>query len=87
MSPAKIQLILFATDSGLLENLKRFSIELPYISYEAGYGPQAVAKANLDALWATPMAGVELFGAAPPFPMHEARVQLSCSQHGGHQFL
>jgi hypothetical protein len=33
-----------------------------------------VAKAGLDALWATPMAGVELFAATLPFPLHEACV-------------
>jgi hypothetical protein len=74
MTFAKTELVLFDTDSGLLENLKRFSRELPYISYEVGYGPAVVAKANLDALWITPMAAVELFGANPPFPLHEARV-------------
>jgi hypothetical protein len=74
MTAGNIQLVLFGTDSGLLENLKRSSATLPYISYEQGYGPQVVAKAGLDALWATPMIGAELFGATPPFPLHEARV-------------
>jgi hypothetical protein len=74
LASSKTQLILFGTDTGILEDLKRFSTELPYVSYEGGYGPQVVAKAGLDALWATPMAGVELFGATPPFPLHEAQV-------------
>jgi len=74
MSSAKAELVLFGTDSSFLENLKELSTELPYISYEVGYGPQVVARAGLDAMWATPMAGIELFGAAPPFPLHEARV-------------
>ena len=69
-----IQLVLFGTDTGLLEDLKRCSGGLPYIMYEQGYGPQVVVKADLDALWATPMIGAELFGAIPPFPLHEARV-------------
>ena len=69
-----IQLVLFGTDTGLLEDLKRCSCGLPYIMYEKGYGPQVVVKADLDALWATPMIGAELFSATPPFPLHEARV-------------
>ncbi len=68
------ELILFGADSGFLQNLKRFSSELPYISYEVGHGPQVVAKAGLDAMWATPMSGAELFGAVPPFPLHKAQV-------------
>jgi len=71
---AKLELVLYGTDFDLLEKLKRFSADMPYIVYEPGYGPQAVTKAGLDALWATPMIGVELFGAAPPFPIHEAQV-------------
>ncbi len=47
---------------------------MAYISYQPGYGPDAVRKGGLDALWATPMVGVELFGAIPPFVIHEARV-------------
>ena len=74
MTTGNIQLVLFGTDAGLLEELRRCSDALPYISYEQGYGPQVVVKANLDALWATPMIGAELFGATPPFPLHEARV-------------
>jgi len=74
MITGNTQLVLFGTDSGLLEDLKRSSAALPYISYEQGYGPQVGAKAGLDALWATPMVGAELFGATPPFPLHEARV-------------
>lgn len=70
----KPQLVLFSTDTALLEKLKPFSIGLPYISYEVGNGPQVTRKARLDALWATLMAGVELFGAKPPFPVHEASV-------------
>ncbi len=69
-----IQLVLFGTDKGLLEDLKRCSGGLPYMAYEQGYGPQVVVKADLDALWATPMVGAELFGATPPFPLHEASV-------------
>jgi hypothetical protein len=69
-----IQLVLYGTDTGLLEDLKRRSGGLPYIMCEQGYGPQVVVKADLDALWATPMIGAELFGAIPPFPLHEARV-------------
>src|SRR5438105_2199407 len=74
MNSGNIQLVLFGTDTSLLEELKRSSSALPYLSYEGGYGPQVVAKARLDALWATPMTAVELFGAVPPFPLHEARV-------------
>lgn len=74
MTSGNIQLVLFGTDAGLLENLKRSSAALPYVSYKGGYGPQVVAKASLDALWATPMVGAELFGAVPPFPLHEAHV-------------
>ncbi len=70
----KPQLILFSSDSALLEKLKPFSEGLPYIGYEVGYGPSVTEKAHLDAFWATLMSGVELFGAVPPFPLHEARV-------------
>jgi len=69
-----IQLILFGTDSGLLEDLKRRSAALPYLSYEPGCGPDVVSRQGLDAVWATPMIGAELFGATPPFPLHQARV-------------
>jgi hypothetical protein len=71
---AKPRLILYGSDTALLEKLKLHSSELPYISYEAGYGPQVTAKAHLDALWVTLMGAVELFGVAPPFPLHQARV-------------
>jgi hypothetical protein len=74
MSTARPQLVLFSTNVALLEKLRPFSADLPYISYETGHGPQVSKKAALDALWATLMVGVELFGAVPPFPMHEARV-------------
>ncbi len=67
-------LVLFGTDLDLLEELKRASVAFPYLSCEPGYGPQVIATAGLDALWATPMVGAELFGATPPFPVHEARV-------------
>jgi hypothetical protein len=69
-----IQLVLYGTDTDLLEDLKRRAGGLPYIMCEQGYGPQVVVKADFDALWATPMIGAELFGAIPPFPLHEARV-------------
>lgn len=68
------QLILFSPDAALLDRLRPFSAALPYITYEIGHGPQVTAKAGLDALWATLMAGIELFGAVPPFPLYEARV-------------
>ena len=74
MTEGRPQLVLFSPDAALLEMLRPFSAELPYIRYEAGHGPQVTAKAGLDALWATLMAGVELFGAVPPFPLYEARV-------------
>ena len=68
------QLILFSTDAALLERLKPHATALPYIAFEVGNGPEVTARARLDALWATLMAGVELFGAVPPFPLHDARV-------------
>lgn len=68
------QLILFSTDASLLEKLKPHGSVLPYIAFEVGNGPEVTARARLDALWATLMAGVELFGAVPPFPLHDARV-------------
>jgi hypothetical protein len=74
MSNARPQLVLFSTDPAFLEKLRRFSTDLPDISYETGHGPQVSKKAALDALWTTLMVGVELFGAAPPFAIHEARV-------------
>ena len=70
----KLQLVLYGTNTDLLEDLKRCSGGLPYVLYEQGYGPQVAMKASLDALWTTPMAGAELFGATPPFPLHEACV-------------
>lgn len=68
------QLILFSTDASLLERLKPHGTALPYIAFEVGNGPEVTVRARLDALWATLMAGVELFGAVPPFPLHDARV-------------
>jgi hypothetical protein len=68
------RLVLFSPDVALLEKLRPFSAELPYISYEAGSAPHVTTKVALDAFWTTLMAGVELFGALPPFPLHEARV-------------
>jgi hypothetical protein len=57
-----------------LEKLRAHSAGLPYVRYQLGYGPDVTAKAGLDAFWVTLTAGVELFGAAPPFPLHEARI-------------
>jgi len=74
MSGRKPQLILFGSEPAALEELKPFSATLPYVDYEVGYGPQVVAKAHLDAFWVTLMGAVELFGAAPPFPLHRAQV-------------
>ncbi len=71
---AKPRLILYGSDTALLQKLKLQSSQLPYISYEAGHGPQVTARARLDALWVTLMGAVELFGAAPPFPLHQACV-------------
>ncbi len=68
------QLILFSTDASLLEKLKPHGSALPYLTFEVGSGPEVTARARLDALWATLMVGVELFGAVPPFPFHDARV-------------
>jgi|SRR5277367_5532075 len=73
-SSKRTQIVLFGSDFALLESLKPFSAGLPYISYEVGYGPQVTARTHLDAMWATPMMGVEIFGANPPFPLHEAQV-------------
>jgi hypothetical protein len=70
----KPQLVLFSGDSALLEKLRPFSAGIPYIRCEVGSGPQITTSVKLDALWATLMAGVELFGAAPPFSLHEACV-------------
>src|SRR5262249_33817103 len=61
-------------DSSLLADLQRSMSLLAFVSYEQGYGPEVVAKAGLDALWAGAMAGIELFGAVPPLPLHEAQV-------------
>lgn len=74
MATTKPQLILYGTDAGILERLRPFSAALRYIGYEVGYGIEIAAKAKLDALWLTPMAAVELYGANPPFPVHEAQV-------------
>lgn len=71
---AGVEIVFYGTDSNLLEKLRQFSEEMAYISYQPGYGPDAVRNGGLDALWATPMVGVELFGAIPPFVTHEARV-------------
>src|SRR5712691_6347964 len=74
MTDTKLRLILFGSDPAALERLKAFSEGMPYIGYEVGHGPQVAANARLDALWLTLMEAVELFGAAPPFPLYEARV-------------
>jgi len=68
------RLVLYGSDVALLERLKPYSTELPYIAYETGYGPQATARAHLDAVWVNLMGAVELFGATPPFPLHEAQI-------------
>src|ERR1035438_7552012 len=68
------RLILFSPDSLFLDELKPFSAGLPFIEYWVGYGPEVTAKAKLDALWVTIMGAVELFGAVPLFPLHEAFV-------------
>ncbi len=70
----KPNLILFGSDRAFLESLKPYSVKLPYVGYEAGFGPQVTARAHLDALWVTPMVAMELFGAAPPFPPYKAEV-------------
>ena len=70
----KLELILFGPDRAFLNSLKPHSANLPYISYELGFGPQVAQNARLDAFWSTPMMGAELFGAAPPFPLHQAQV-------------
>ena len=70
----KPELILFSRDAVLLERLRPFAEGIPYLKCEVGSGPQVTAAAQLDALWATLMVGAELFGAVPPFPLHEARV-------------
>lgn len=70
----KPELILFSRDTALLARLKPFAEGIPYLSCQVGNGPQVTAAAQLDALWATLMVGAELFGAVPPFPLHEARV-------------
>jgi hypothetical protein len=76
-----LQLVLFSSDSALLEKLSAFSKGLPYIGFEVGQGPQVAANAHLDAFWATLMVGVELFGAVPPFPLHEAKVLRTPQSH------
>lgn len=70
----KPQLVLFSSDIAALEKLKPYSEGMNYISYEVGYGPEVAGKAKLDAFWVSLMGGIELFAAAPPFPLHEARV-------------
>jgi hypothetical protein len=74
MTTEKPQLILYGSDASVLDMLKPYSAELPYLSYEVGYGPEVTDKAHLDAFWVTLAGGVELFGASPPFPLHAARV-------------
>jgi hypothetical protein len=74
MTSSPTHLVVFSPDSALVNHLKTFSADLPFLSFEVGHGPQVTERAKLDALWATPMVGIELFGAAPPFPLHEARV-------------
>jgi hypothetical protein len=74
VTDTKPHLILFSTDALLLERLKPYGTALPYMAFEVGHGPEVTARAHLDALWATLMTGVELFGAVPPFPLHDARV-------------
>lgn len=69
-----VEIVLYGTDTSLLEKLSQFSEDMDYILYQPGYGVEVVRQAKLDALWATLMVGIELFGAVPPFPFHEARV-------------
>ncbi|MBL8234838.1 MAG: hypothetical protein JNL98_40435 [Bryobacterales bacterium] len=76
-----VQIVLYGTDTALLERLQRSSDRMPYISVQPGYGPEAVRNGRLDALWATPMVGVELFGATPPFVIHEACIVETPTQH------
>jgi hypothetical protein len=71
------ELIVFSRDEALVERLRPFAQGIPYLKWEVGNGPQVTAATELDALWATLMVGAELFGAVPPFPLHEARVHLT----------
>jgi hypothetical protein len=68
------ELTIYDTNAHFLRTLQECSKDLPYIHFEVGYGPDVVVKASLDALWATPIAGAELFGASPPFPLHKAKI-------------
>lgn len=74
MSGHVTTLVFYDTDSDFIENLRRFSTDLAFIEYQVGYGPEVTARASLDALWVSPMAGVELFRASPPFPLHRAQL-------------
>lgn len=69
-----IKLVVYGSNTALLSRFKESVSELPYLDAESGFGPEVTRKASLDAMWATPAAGAELFGASPPFAPHQARV-------------
>ena len=69
-----MELVIYDTNSELIEKLKHCSRFVPFVDCQVGYGPEVTARASLDAMWASLMVGVEIFGANPPFPLHEARV-------------
>jgi hypothetical protein len=69
-----VQFVVFSTNRKLIEQLKAYAPQLPFLRYVWGDGPKATAEAALDAIWVSPMAAVDRFGANPPFPLFQAVV-------------
>ena len=68
------ELVIFSTDSQLINKL-RFEVErMPYIRLAEGDGPTVAATERLDALKVSQMDAVERYGFSPPHPTFEARV-------------
>jgi hypothetical protein len=86
MTKTPLELVFYGSDTALLAELKALSTNMPYVSYEIGTGTEVTARAKLDALWASLMAAVELFGLNPPFPLHEAIVLRTPKKQVEHGF-
>lgn len=70
-----LTLIIFGTDAAKIEQIERSLRGRIGFEFAVGNGPAVTAAKRLDAMWAAPMMGVEIFDVGPPFPVHQARVR------------
>jgi hypothetical protein len=74
MPSEPIRLFFYGRDAALLARLKSASTDMPWITCEHGTAKEVAKRVSLDAVWAGLIAAAELFGLAPPFPIHKAVV-------------